>query len=77
MLTASSSPSSPISWAHGLQWPLATANLVPIEEGPKVPGGGVGRFSVNDEMTAAYTSVAVRLANTALHELMAYRGLTL
>jgi hypothetical protein len=65
------------AWAHGLQWQLATANLVPIEDGPNVPGGGVGRFSANDEMTAVYTSLAVRLTNTAFHELMAYRGLTL
>jgi hypothetical protein len=65
------------AWAHGLQWPMATANFVPIEDGPKVPGGGVGRFSANDEMSAVYTSVAVRLAKAALHELMAYRGLTL
>ena len=64
------------AWAHGLQWPLATAHLVPIEDGPKVPGGGVGRFSANDEMSAVYTSVAVRLAKAALNELMAYRGLT-
>ena len=65
------------AWAHGLQWPLATAILVPIEDGPMVPGGGIGRFSANDEMTAVYTSLAVRLTNTAFHELMAYRGLTL
>jgi hypothetical protein len=65
------------AWAHGLQWPLMTAKIEPIEDGPTVPGGGIGRFSSNDEMSAVYTSVAVRLANAALLELTAYRGLTL
>jgi hypothetical protein len=28
------------AWAHGLQWPLATAILVPIEDGPRCLAGG-------------------------------------
>ena len=62
-------------WAHGMEWPQGTAKLEAMKDGPKVPGGGVGRLSANDEMSATYTAIAVRLARTALHELMTYRGL--
>jgi hypothetical protein len=62
-------------WAHGMEWPQGTAKLEAMKDGPKVPGGGVGRLSADDEMSATYTAIAVRLARTALHELMTYRGL--
>jgi hypothetical protein len=65
------------AWAHGLQWPLITAKLEPIEDGPKVPGGGIGRLSANDDMSATFTAFAVRLAKIALGELATYEGLTL
>lgn len=64
-------------WAHGMGWTQGTANLEPVEDGPMVPGGRLGRFSANDDMSATYTAWAVRLAKIALRELMAYRGLTL
>ena len=42
-------------WAHGMGWTQGTANLEPVEDGPMVPGGRLGRFSANDDMSATYT----------------------
>jgi hypothetical protein len=62
--------------AHGMQWGAMTANLEEIEDGPKVPGGRVAMASANDDMSATFTTHAVGIARTALHELADYEGLT-
>jgi hypothetical protein len=64
------------AWAHGMQWPLATARLEVIEDGPQVPGGKVGKLSANDDLSATFTALAVRIARIALDELADYEGLT-
>lgn len=65
------------AWAHGQQWQIGTANLEPIEDGPKVPGGGVVTLSANDDMSATFTAFAVRLTKIAIGELATYHGLAL
>lgn len=63
------------AYAHGKQWKGLTTKIQVVEAAAEVRGGKVVKVSANDDMALMLTSLAMKVATSAVDEVDAYCGL--